>query len=201
MRRSIRTSTSATATTSRAFSKCRSSSTAIPELDKSLTVTLSDPRGCAVLGTQAKATLTILDDDRPEPEPPPSGLDETFGTDGKATLASFGGDDSGMALQPDGKIVMVGGRFIDFVLARFNADGSTRYELRHRRQSDHGHRRRLRTGTRSRGRDSAGRQDRGGRRVELARRGDSGTSRSCATTQMARSTRPSARAARRSTRP
>ena len=97
---------------------------AIAEPDKSLTVTLSDPRGCAKLGSPATATLTILDDDRPEPEPPPSGLDETFGTDGKATLQSFGGGDSDMALQADGKIVMVGGRFIDFVLARFNADGT-----------------------------------------------------------------------------
>ena len=96
----------------------------VAEPDKSLTVTLSDPRGCAVLGTPASATLTILDDDRPEPEPPSSGLDETFGTDGLATLTSFGGDESGMAVQRDGKIVMVGGRFIDFVLARFNADGS-----------------------------------------------------------------------------
>lgn len=95
-----------------------------PEIDELLTLTLSDPRGCAVLGTQASTTLTIQDDDRPEPEPQPSGLDATFGTDGKATLASFGGDESGMALQADGKIVMVGGRFLDFVLARFNADGS-----------------------------------------------------------------------------
>ena len=96
----------------------------VAEPDKSLTVTLSEPRGCAVLGTPASATLTILDDDRPEPEPPPSGLDDTFDADGKATLASFGGGDSDMALQADGKIVMVGGRFIDFVLARFNVDGS-----------------------------------------------------------------------------
>src|SRR5262249_27638452 len=50
-----------------------------PEQDKSLTVTLSDPQGCAVLGTPASATLTILDDDRPEEEPG-SGLDESFGS-------------------------------------------------------------------------------------------------------------------------
>jgi uncharacterized delta-60 repeat protein len=95
----------------------------VAEPDKSLTVTLSDPRGCATLGTQASATLTILDDDRPEPPPPPSGLDETFGSQGKTTLAGFG-DETDMAIQPDGKIVMVGGKFIDFVLARFNADGT-----------------------------------------------------------------------------
>lgn len=96
----------------------------VAEADKSLTLTLSDPHGCALLGPQASATLTILDDDRPEPEPPPSGLDQTFDTDGKATLGSFGGDESAMALQADGKIVMVGGRFTDFVLARFKPDGS-----------------------------------------------------------------------------
>jgi uncharacterized delta-60 repeat protein len=95
-----------------------------PEIDESLTLTLSDPRGCAVLGAQTETTLTIQDDDRPEPEPPPSGLDETFGDGGKAIAERFGGDNSGMALQADGKIVMVGGRFIDFVLARFNTDGS-----------------------------------------------------------------------------
>ncbi|HKU13140.1 MAG TPA: Calx-beta domain-containing protein [Steroidobacteraceae bacterium] len=93
-----------------------------PEQDKSLTLALSDPQGCAQLGTPASATLTILDDDRPEEEPG-SALDETFGSQGKTILAGFGGE-SGMAVQPDGKIVMVGGRFLDFVLARFNADGT-----------------------------------------------------------------------------
>jgi len=95
----------------------------VAESDKSLTVTLSAPRGCAVIGTQASATLTILDDDRPEPPPPPSGLDEAFGSQGKTILAGFG-DETDLAIQADGKIVMVGGKFIDFVLARFNADGT-----------------------------------------------------------------------------
>ena len=36
----------------------------------------------------------------------------------------FGGDDTGMAIQPDGKIVMVGGSTSDFVLARYNTNGS-----------------------------------------------------------------------------
>lgn len=96
----------------------------VPEEDKELTVTLSDPRGCAQLGLRDEATVIIQDDDRPEPEAPPSGIDETFGTNGLATLPGFGGEESGMALQADGKIVMVGGRFSDFVLARFNADGT-----------------------------------------------------------------------------
>jgi uncharacterized delta-60 repeat protein len=92
------------------------------EADKSLTLTLSQPGGCVAIGTQASAVLTIRDDD-PAP-PPPSGLDATFGSGGKATLEGFGGDRSGMAMQSDGKIVMVGGTFTDFVMARFNADGS-----------------------------------------------------------------------------
>jgi uncharacterized delta-60 repeat protein len=92
------------------------------EPDKIVNLTLSQVGGCAALGTPATTTLLIVDDD-PLP-PPPSGLDATFDTDGKATLAAFGGDRSAMALQPDGKVIMVGGTFTDFVMARFNADGS-----------------------------------------------------------------------------
>ena len=93
------------------------------EPDTTVNVTLSQPAGCATLGAITSAVLTILDDDRPAPPPPPSGLDLTFDTDGKATTV-FGGDDSAMALQSDGKIIMVGGSITDFVLARYNTDGS-----------------------------------------------------------------------------
>jgi len=94
----------------------------VGESDKLVALTLSQPGGCAALGAQSTATLRIVDDD---PLPPaPSGLDATFDGDGKASIAAFGGDRSAMALQSDGKIVMVGGTFTDFVLARFNADGS-----------------------------------------------------------------------------
>jgi uncharacterized delta-60 repeat protein len=55
--------------------------------------------------------------------PPTGGLDPTFGSGGKVTTA-FGGDDTAMALQADGKIVMVGGSGTDFLLARYNLDGS-----------------------------------------------------------------------------
>jgi uncharacterized delta-60 repeat protein len=48
--------------------------------------------------------------------PPTGGLDPTFGSGGKVTTA-FGGDDTAMALQADGKIVMVGGSGTDFLLA------------------------------------------------------------------------------------
>ena len=49
-------------------------------------------------------------------------LDPTFGEAGKVSTA-FGGDDTAMALQTDGKIVMVGGLAGDFVLARYNPGG------------------------------------------------------------------------------
>lgn len=94
------------------------------EPDTTVNLTLSEPGGCASLGTQSSAQVTILDDDRPPPEPLPSGLDPTFGSDGKASSEAFGGDRSAMALQADGKIVIVGGTFTDFVLARFNANGT-----------------------------------------------------------------------------
>ena len=94
----------------------------LPEGDETVNLTLSQPGGCAALGTPASATLTLVDDD---PLPPqPSGLDPTFSGDGKATLEAFGGDRSGMAVQPDGKVIMVGGTFSDFVAARFKADGT-----------------------------------------------------------------------------
>lgn len=101
----------------------------IAEPDKTVNLTLSQPGGCAALGARTTAALTIRDDDSAPALP--SGLDPTFGTAGEAAMPEtgtpprgFGGDRSAMALQADGKIVMVGGTFTDFILARFNADGS-----------------------------------------------------------------------------
>jgi uncharacterized delta-60 repeat protein len=91
------------------------------EVDETIVVTLSAPTGNASLGALVSAAVTIVDDDV---SPPPSGLDPSFGSEGKATTAAFGGDRSAMAVQPDDKIVMVGGTFTDFILARFDADGS-----------------------------------------------------------------------------
>jgi uncharacterized delta-60 repeat protein len=91
------------------------------EPDRTVTLTLSQPGGCTAIGARASTVLTIRDDD-PAPAQP-SGLDLTFDTDGKVTT-QFGGDDTGMAIQSDGKIVIVGGSISDFVLARYNTNGS-----------------------------------------------------------------------------
>ncbi len=91
------------------------------EPTKSFNVSLSKPTGCGSLGLD-KTVVNILDDTRSLPTP--SGLDPSFGNGGKVTTDKFGGKNSAMALQKDGKIVMVGGSSTDFVLARYNADGS-----------------------------------------------------------------------------
>jgi uncharacterized delta-60 repeat protein len=57
------------------------------------------------------------------PPSSPGGLDPGFGNAGKV-ITHFGGKNTAMALQDDGKIVMVGGSIADFLLARYNADGS-----------------------------------------------------------------------------
>jgi len=93
-------------------------------LNKTLNLSLSQPGNCAALGAQTTAVLTLVDDGGTALPPGPSGLDTSFGTAGKSLLEGFGGDRSGMALQADGKIVMVGGTFADFLVARFNADGT-----------------------------------------------------------------------------
>jgi uncharacterized delta-60 repeat protein len=90
-----------------------------------LELELSAQAGCATLGDTTTATVTIVDDEAIAGPPPESGsLDTTFGVAGEASSAPFGGNDSKMALQADGKIVIVGGSFVDFVLARFTADGT-----------------------------------------------------------------------------
>lgn len=92
--------------------------------DRTVVITLTDPGGCATLGSPSTTELTIRDDDPGPPPPQPYGLDPTFGTGGKATTTAFGGDRSSMALQPDGKVVMAGGTFVAFVLARFDVNGT-----------------------------------------------------------------------------
>ncbi len=53
----------------------------------------------------------------------PGDLDPTFGTGGIVT-SSFGATGNDMALQPDGKIVVVGQQSDGWAVSRFNADGS-----------------------------------------------------------------------------
>ena len=183
--------------------------TAFSEPDETVNLTLSQPGGCAALGAQTTAVLTIQDDDEPPPPPsftvggtvtglegtgltlrdqqfltftpgngpftlslpvqsgsayevtiaaqpinpvqvcsiqngsgivgssavtdiavtcvtppPPSGLDPGFGGGSGIVSSSFGGDETDMLLQPDGKVIMVGGSASDFMLARYNADGT-----------------------------------------------------------------------------
>ena len=53
-------------------------------------------------------------------------IDTSFGSSGKVTTDSPGGNDvaRGIAIQSDGKIVVAGGNNSDFALCRFNTDGS-----------------------------------------------------------------------------
>jgi uncharacterized delta-60 repeat protein len=178
------------------------------EPDRTVSLALSNPGGCAKLGARSTAVLTILDDDRvvpsegftvggtisglegkglvltslgsdlavssdgafsfpdtapdgasydvrvkSEPRDPDQvcvveggrgnvgganvtnihvtcttvavdpGLDPGFGVAGIVSTP-FGGGPSAMVLQPDGKIVMVGGETVDFSLARYLVDGT-----------------------------------------------------------------------------
>ena len=179
------------------------------EPDETVNLTLSQPGGCAALGAQTTAVLTIKDDDEPPPPPsfsvggtvtglegtgltlrdhqfltltpgngaftftlptpsgspyevtitaqptdpvqvctiangsgimgnanvtniqvtcttppPAGGLDPSFGGGTGIVSSTFGGDETDMLLQPDGKILMVGGSGTDFVMARYFADGT-----------------------------------------------------------------------------
>ncbi len=75
-------------------------------------------------GTVGSADITNVDVSCSTIRTSPSGsLDSTFGSAGKVTTA-FGGKNTAMAVQSDGKILMAGGSIFDFLLARYNADGS-----------------------------------------------------------------------------
>lgn len=92
--------------------------------DKTVALGLSEPGGCAALGARTDAVLTIRDDDGSDEPPPASGLDPSFGSGGKVATPGLGGENSAMAVQADGKILLAGGPITEFVLARYNADGS-----------------------------------------------------------------------------
>jgi uncharacterized delta-60 repeat protein len=91
------------------------------QFNRTFELVLSEPGNCATVGAQNTSTVSIVDDD---PIPAGFALDPSFGNLGEAVLDRFGGNRSSMALQADGKIVMAGGTLQDFILARFNADGS-----------------------------------------------------------------------------
>ena len=157
-------------------------------------------RSRATARSSRSATSTALsgfDDDFALARYNPNGsLDTSFSGDGKQTT-DFGGDDvaSGVALQGDGKIVVVGGgRERRRLRARpLQPRRLARHELLRRRQADDRLRglRRGRTGWRSR---ATARSSRSARQPAPA------TSRSPATTRTARSTRASpATASRRPT--
>ncbi len=101
----------------------------LAESDETIEFTLSSPGGCAQLSEPATGTLVIRDDDLSLPsdggadDAGRSGvLDPGFGDDGKANIG-FGGKGTGMVVQDDGKVVLVGGGFTRFQLARFDLDG------------------------------------------------------------------------------
>lgn len=96
----------------------------VAALDRTVNLTLSQPGGCAALGAQSTAVLTIAEDDGPSTSTVSGALDPSFGNAGRSTASAFGGERSGMALQPDGKVVMAGGSTAAYLLARFNVDGS-----------------------------------------------------------------------------
>jgi uncharacterized delta-60 repeat protein len=76
-------------------------------------------------GTMGNANVTNIEINCVTPAAS-GALDPSFGGTGKVSTA-FGGDDTGMVLQSDGKIIMVGGTAgtgSDFALARYDTDGT-----------------------------------------------------------------------------
>ena len=115
------------------------------ESAESFTVSLGDAR-CAELGARHRAAVTIVDDEQlpptpapspsPTPAPPaggtqgpaPSGLDPTFGSDGRVSTPVGGlGHGEAVVIQPDGGIVTAGWHGTpsgsDFALTRHDASG------------------------------------------------------------------------------
>jgi uncharacterized delta-60 repeat protein len=93
-------------------------------------VTVGIPGGASAMARQADGKMVALGTRTLARYNTDGTLDATFGTAGAVTIVFGGVQDAaqGVALQPDGKIVVVGstrtGTRDDFALARYNADGS-----------------------------------------------------------------------------
>ncbi len=111
---------------------------------ETFTVALGHAR-CGALGSRHRATVTIVDDDQPltpapadvevhpqppgpQTTPPPSGLDATFGSDGRVSTPVGGGQGEAVVIQPSGAIVTAGWRTAgagnDFALTRHDSSGN-----------------------------------------------------------------------------
>jgi uncharacterized delta-60 repeat protein len=92
-------------------------------VDQAQSVALQTDGKIVVAGQATQGSNTLFALARYNPD---GSLDTGFGAGGKVTT-SFGSGDSaayGVAIQPDGKIVAVGGSTGDFAVARYNPDGS-----------------------------------------------------------------------------
>jgi uncharacterized delta-60 repeat protein len=104
--------------TSKTFPIPIRSDTAVED-NETINLSLKNPTGGAVLGTQRSAVVIIVNDDRFDDA---GSLDVSY-------MGSLNGGCNAMALQPDGKLVVVGpfsgaGGLSRFQVARFNPDGT-----------------------------------------------------------------------------
>ena len=107
-------------------------------------VTEGLPGGATAMALQDDGKIVLLGGMKLARYNPDGTIDANFGTGGTATVVFNAGlldvaDD--VAIQPDGKIVVVGitrvGTQDDFAVARFNPDGTSRRELWHQWHGQH----------------------------------------------------------------
>ncbi len=76
--------------------------------------------GSGIMGTVDVTNVTVTC----AAPPPPGGLDPEFGGGTGKVSTAFGGDETDMLIQSDGKIILIGGSSSNFVMARYKNDGS-----------------------------------------------------------------------------